>query len=386
MNTFDLAIKGLFRKKLRAALLLASIAIAFAIFGTLAGFLSVLNSGRDSPAAKRLVVLNKINFTQPLPLSYYTRMSALKDVNLLTHLSWFGGYYQDPKELINVFAVEPGSYLDLYDSTIDVPENAKKIFLADKATALVGDGLIRKWGWAVGDHIPISSNIFSKSGGSRTWDFTIAGIFRGRSSNLPTDFMLIRYDYFDTTRSFMKNRIGWIALNAKPSVEPDRLASEIDRLFANSPDETSTQSEKVFNDAFSQQFGNIALVVLWVVGAAFATNLMIVGNTMLMAIRERTLEIAVLKTLGFSRRRILLMILSETILLAVLGGIIGMLVAAIAALQLNQALPGFMRRATMTPEVVGVALCLMLLLGLVTGLVPALNAMRIKIAEALGRT
>jgi putative ABC transport system permease protein len=385
MTDLGLVAKNLFRKKLRAALMIASILVAFLIFGVLAGFYRAFSSGEDRAAADRLVVVNKINFTQPLPISYFNRVRAIEGVRQATFANWFGGYYQEPKNLLIVMAVDPETYFDVYDHEFAPSAGAREAFKQDRTAAVVGEAMARKWGWKVGDHIPISSNIFSQRSGSRTWDFTIVGTFAGRKPENDTNFMVFQYPYFDETRSFQKDTIGWMVLQTTSPSRNDRVAKTIDQMFANSPAETSTDTEKAFNKAFAAQFGNIALIVELVVGAAFVTILMIVGNTMALTIRERTREIGVLKTLGFSGVRILSLVLSESVLLALLGGLPGLGLAALATIGLRRSLANVAPSFAVTPSIALLGLALMVALGIVTGIIPALNAMRLRIAAALGR-
>jgi putative ABC transport system permease protein len=386
VNELVLIRKNLFRKKLRAILMIVSILIAFAIFGVLASFERAFNAGQDRAAADRLVVVNKINFTQPLPISYYNRVAAIDGVREVSHLNWFGGYYQDPRNFLIVMAVEPESYMKLYDSDFVIAPEARSAFIRERTGALVGERMMAKWGWKVGDHIPISSNIFSQKNGSHTWDFTIVGSFAGRTPQNDTNIMLLQYAYFDETRSFGKDQIGWLALRTASSAMNDQVTKAIDQMFANSPYETATDTEKAFNKAFAAQLGNIALIVGLVVGAAFVTILMIVGNTMVMTVRERTREIGVLKTLGFSGGRILRMVLGESILLALIGGLPGLAIAFIVIANMRESLMTFVPTLALPPDIAAAAVGLMLTLGILTGLVPALNAMRLKISAALGRS
>jgi len=386
VNDLVLIRKNLFRKKLRAILMIVSILIAFAIFGVLASFERAFNAGQDRAAADRLVVVNKINFTQPLPISYYNRVAAIDGVREVSHLNWFGGYYQDPRNFLIVMAVEPESYMKLYDSDFVIAPEARSAFIRERTGALVGERMMAKWGWKVGDHIPISSNIFSQKNGSHTWDFTIVGSFAGRTPQNDTNIMLLQYAYFDETRSFGKDQIGWLALRTASSAMNDQVTKAIDQMFANSPYETATDTEKAFNKAFAAQLGNIALIVGLVVGAAFVTILMIVGNTMVMTVRERTREIGVLKTLGFSGGRILRMVLGESILLALIGGLPGLAIAFILIANMRESLMTFVPTLALPPDIAAAAVGLMLTLGILTGVVPALNAMRMKIAAALGRS
>ena len=385
MNDFTLVRKNLFRRKLRAALMIVSILIAFAIFGVLAAFYSGFTALEDVAAANRLMVVNKINFTQPLPIAYYNRVRALQGVRQVTHANWFGGYYQDPKNVLVVFAVEPETYMDIFSRDFEISPEARAAFLRERTAALVGETMARKWGWKVGDRVPIASNIFSQRNGSHTWEFDIVGIFTAKTQQVDTNFMLFQYDYFDETRSFGKDTIGWLVLQTANPTDNDRIAKAIDGMFVNSTAETATDTEKAFNKAFAAQFGNIALIVVLVVGAAFVTILMIVGNTMALTVRERTREIGVLKTLGFTGGRILRLVLGESILLALLGGLPGLALAALAMSALRPSVSNMMPGFALMGDTVAEGIILMLALGLITGMIPALNAMRLKIATALGR-
>jgi putative ABC transport system permease protein len=385
MNDFALVRKNLFRKKLRAWLMIVSILTAFAIFGVLASFGQAFNAGQDVAEADRLVVVNKINFTQPLPIAYFNRVRAIAGVRQVTHFNWFGGYYQDPKNFLIVMAVDPATYMELYGNDIDVPTDAQQAFKRERTGALVGEAMAKKWGWKTGDRVPVASNIFSQKSGSHTWDFDVVGVFAGKKPQIDTNFMVFQYDYFDETRSFGKDFIGWMALRTASPALNDGVIKTIDQLFANSSYETSTDTEKAFNKAFVAQFGNIALIVVLVVGAAFVTILMIVGNTMALSVRERTREIGVLKTLGFSGARILRMVLGEAVLLALIGGLPGLVLAAAFILAIRENLVGLVPQMRLTSEVALAGVALMLVLGIVTGLIPALSAMRLKIATALGR-
>ena len=385
MNDFTLVRKNLFRRKLRAILMIVSILVAFLIFGILAGVYASFTAGEDRAAADRLVVVNKLNFTQPLPIAYYNRVRSVAGVRQVTHANWFGGYYQDPKNFLIVMAVDPETYTDIFSRDFDFAPEARQAFIRTRTGAVVGETMARKWGWKVGDRVPIASNIFSQRNGSHTWDFDIVGIFTGKTPQIDTNLLFFQYDYFDETRSFGKDTIGWLVLQTANPAENDRVAKAIDAMFVNSTAETATDTEKAFNKAFAAQFGNIALIVILVVGAAFVTILMIVGNTMALTIRERTREIGVLKTLGFTGGRILRLVLGESVLLALLGGLPGLALAAFAAALLRPSVSNLLPGFALTGDIVAEAIGLMLALGLITGIIPALSAMRLKIANALGR-
>ena len=386
MNDLVLIRKNLFRRKLRAILMMVSILIAFAIFAVLASFERAFNAGQDRATPDRLVVVNKINFTQPLPISYYNRVAAIDGVAQITHFSWFGGYYQEPRNFIAAFAVDPENWMKLRDTDFVFSPEARAAFIRERTGVLVGARMMEKWGWKVGDHIPISSSIWSQKNGSHAWDFIIVGSFTARIPQADTNVMLMGYDYFNETRSFGKDLINWLALRTTSVAANERVSEAIDGMFANSPYETTTDSEKAFNKAFAAQLGNVALIVELVVGAAFVTILMIVGNTMVMTVRERTSEIGVLKTLGFSGGRILRMVLGESILLALLGGLPGLAVALLLITRVRDSLMSFVPTLSLYPDIAAAAVGLMVVFGIITGLVPALNAMRLNIVTALGRS
>ena len=385
MKYLHIVWKNLMRRKIRTTFTLLSIFVAFLLFGYLMAVRTAFSMGVELAGADRLMVLNKISLIMPIPRNYTGKVQAIDGVKDVTHANWFGGYYQDPKNFIMALAIEPGTYFDVYRSEFDVPPDQLQAFTRDRGSAVVGEKLAQKWGWKIGDRIPIQSNIFSQKSGGHTWDLTIAGIVKGKLEHVDTNFLLFQYPYFDETRSFGKDTIGWLILQTTSPENNDRVAKTIDAMFANSTAETSTDTEKAFGQAFVAQFGNIALIVFLVVGAAFVTLLMIVGNTMALSIRERTREIGVLKTLGFSGPRILAMVLGESVLLALLGGIPGLAIAALIAMALRASLTNVAPAFAVSPTIALQGVALMIALGLITGIIPALNAMRIKIATALGR-
>ena len=386
MNYRVLMRKNLFRHKLRAGLMIVCILTAFAIFGVLASIERSVNAGQDLAAADRLVVVNKISFTQPLPIAYVDRVRAVDGVEQVTHVNWFGGYYQDPKNSVVALAVDPVTYMHVYGKELDISSEARQSFIRDRTGALVGEAMAKKWGWKVGDHVPIASDIFTQKNGSRSWDFTIVGIFNGKKPEVDTNFMVFQYDYFDATRALGQGQIGWMVLRTASPAVNDRVARTIDQMFANSAYETSTDTEKALNKAFVAQFGNIKLIMVLVVGAAFVTILMIVGNTLMMSVRERTREIGVLKSLGFPPSRILRLVLGESVLLALIGGLLGLGLAALFIVSVRDSVGGLLPQIPISPEVALTGLALMLGFGIVTGLIPALNAMRLRIGAALGRS
>lgn len=385
MTDLSLIFANLFSRKLRAILMIVAIFFAFFIFGVLSGVQHGFSSAGGKAAEARLVTLNKINFTQPLPISYVERVRGIDGVALVSYANWFGGYFQKPENFMVAFGVEPETYLAVYRQDIKITDAERATFLADKGSMLVGYKIAEQYGWKVGDRVPLNSNIFfnKSTGGGRTWDFTVAGIIFPATEEADSNFVMFHDSYFSETRTFGRDSAGWLIIE---TVDPKRnaeIGQKIDEMFANSPAETATDTEKAFNQAFLGQIGDIALIITLVVGASFFTILMIVGNTMVMAVRERTKEIGVMKTLGFPSPRIFRMVLGESILLALLGGVPALL-AASGILILMKSAVGFPGLA-LTPVMAAIGVGLMLALGLITGFIPAWNALRLNIVTALGR-
>ena len=383
MTSWGLVWKNLFRKKLRTLLTIFAILVAFAIYGVLAAFQSSLEAPVTGPQVRRMVSTNKINFTETLPFSYFDKIRALPEVKTATHASWFGGYYQEPKNFIIAFAVEPQSYLDAY-TEFQMPPEARAAFLSDRQAILVGKPVADRYGWKAGDRIPLKSDIFFKKDGSDTYEFNVAGVFATNDVPGGDDQVIFNYNYFNEARAFGTDEIGQVIVDPKDPAQNDALALKIDALFANSRAETETRSEAVFGASFVAQAGNIGLIISAVAGAAFVTILLIVANTMMLTVRERTGEIAVLKTIGFTARRIFAMILSESLLLAFIGGLIGLGLAWLGANALS-GMGGFFSNVRLTPQIALTAAGLMAALGLVTGALPAWTAMKTDIIKAFAK-
>lgn len=386
MNEAGLVRRNLFRKKLRAILLIFSIMIAFLIFATLGAFNRTLNAGVDTAAADRLVTVNKINFTVSMPYAYWGRVAGVEGVANVSQANWFGGYYQDPRNFVQTFAVDPETYLRAYPELI-FTQGSAEAFINQRQCLAVGADLARQYGWSLGERIPLNSNIWEKTDGTSVWEFDICGIFDAEDDSVPANYALFHYEYYNEALAFNQDQVGWLIVNTEDPSMNDEVARRIDAMFANSPAETETTTEAAFSQAFIDQIGNIGLIITGVVGAAFATILMIVGTTMVMAINERSKEIAVMKTLGFPAPRIFRMVLTESLLLALIGGLLGVGIAAGLIWLISQSpdISGFLPGLAVGWKVAGYALAFMIALGLITGIIPAYVAMRANIAEAFGK-
>jgi putative ABC transport system permease protein len=384
VNDLTLVRKNLFRRPVRTVLLLVSIFIAFLVFAVLISFNHSIANFNTLPT--RMVTLSKINFTESLPIAHYDRIVRTEGVVDATHLNWFGGYYQDPvKGFLPVFAVDPESYFRVYSEDLQIPAAQREAFFKDRTAMLAAEPVAKRFGWKIGQKIPLNSNIFSQADGGHTWNFTLVGTIPTPPGSSQTGSVLIDYDYFNETITFGRDKVGWVVfLTASPAVN-EKVIQAIDSRFANSADETSTQDEATFNKGFAAQLGDIALVTTLVAGSAFTAILLIVGTTMALAVRERTNEVGVMKTLGFSSGRVLRMVLAESLLLALIGAGLGMLGAVGMLRVITAASGGQMMPMALSMDAVAWSALIALILGLVTGVAPALSAYRLKITDAFAR-
>ena len=376
MTLFDLARKNAWRKPLRSVLLMVSIAVAFLIYGLTASFLNG-TQGTAGASDDLLGVTSASGRMQPLPMAAMFRIAANPDVVAVGYIARLRGFIDVEKNIVAVSAADPrllmtvnGKELGLTPESIDALGQARD-------NVLVGRALAEAQGWIVGKRVTVTAFDTPRQDGGRDWRFEIAGIFEGENAATDTYFMIARYDYVNAARARGKDTVDAFVVRPRTGVSPGGLAAQIDTLFANSGMPTRTQSEKQFLEAFLRQYADIGLIVNLVVGAAFVTLLMIVVNTMIFAVRERTFEIGVLKTLGFSHLRIMALILGETLFIFTVGGGIGLALAKLATILAGPAL-GFVFSA----PVLAHALAIILVLGVATGALPAFNAMRTPIIKA----
>jgi putative ABC transport system permease protein len=383
MKYLHLIWAALFRSKTRTLLTLFSVMTAFFLFGMLDSVRVAFNSGGRVTGANRMVVASRLSITQMLPYSLFSQIQATKGVQKSSYAAWFGGIYQDPKNFFPNFSVGPG-YLDLYPEFKLSPEQ-RRAWEADRTGALVGETLAKKFGWKVGDTIPLQATIFPTKG-SNDWTFKLDGIFRvdDEKRKGQEQMLLFHWKYFDEANDYVKGRVGWYIIQLPNAGVADQVSKSVDALSANSDHETKTQTEEAFNQAFLKQIGDIGLIVTAIMGAVFFTLLLLTGNTMAQAVRERIPELAVLKTIGFSNRSVLMLVLGEAVLLVVMGGVLGLVLAPLAMRAAVKLSGGFIQLpSNLPPESWATGLVLMLAFGVLAGLLPALRGMRLNIVDAL---
>ena len=383
MKFLPLVWSNLRRKKLRTALTLLSIIVAFILFGFLSAIKEALVGGIDIAGANRLIVRHKVSIIQFLPESYKMRMSRIPGVSLATHHTWFGGVYQDPKNFFMQNPVVPEEFLDIHPELI-LPAEQKQAWLQLRTGAIVGRKTADRFHWKIGDKVPIRSTIWAGPNENRVWTFDIVGIYDGRDKNTDTTSLFFRYDYFDEARIGRKGWVGWYTIRISDPSQAADVARRVDAEFENSSAETKTEPEGAFVQAWAGQVGDIALITASILGAVFFTILLVTGNTMSQSVRERTGEWGVLKALGFTSTQVLGFVLTESFFLSITGGIAGLALARILISggdPTGGMLPNFFFP---TADMV-VGLGISVLLGFATGVFPAVQAMRLRVADALRR-
>ena len=383
MTRAGLLAAGFKRHRLRLLLTGASILVGFVLFGYLVAIGKAFEMGVDVAGRDRLIVRHKVSLIQMLPADYEADMERLPGVVDATPLSWFGGIYQDPKNFFGQFPVKPQEYLAMYPE-FELPPEQLEAWLRTKTGAVAGRATATKFGWKVGDRIPIQATVWRPEAGGNTWEFELVGIYDGRYEETDTTQFLFRDDYFQENRAFGEGTIGWYTLKVADPEQATAVAKAVDDTFANSPAETKTETEGAFAQAFANQMGNIGAIVTAILSAVFFTILLVAGNTMAQAVRERTQEIGVLKALGFSDASVLALVLGESVLLAVVFGGLGL---GLGYLMVSQGDPtgGFLPIFFFPPEKLALGAALVLLLGVLAGALPALAAMRLRTVEALRR-
>jgi putative ABC transport system permease protein len=373
-----LILANLFRKKIRTGLTAGSFATALFLFGLLAVVRGAFQQGVDVAGVDRLVVLNKVSLIQPLPLAYRDRLLRIPGVTQATFANWFGGVYQDERNFFPQLAIDREHYRDMFPEFV-VPDDQWQAFLADREGCIVGAALAERFHWKLGDRIPIRGTIFPG-----TWEFNIRGIYHGRRRQDDTTQFWLRWDYLDERTPYRKGFVGWYTVRIASPDDAVHVVRAIDREFANSPWETKTDTEKSFAASFVKQMGNIEALILSIGGVVFVTLLLVTGNTMAITVRERVRELAVLKAIGYPDGFILILIMAETLVVAAVGGGLGLLLAKLFTLR-GDPTRGLLPFFYLQPKAIGLGFLLALAVGLLAGLLPALSAMRLRVVDALRR-
>jgi putative ABC transport system permease protein len=378
MKFLRLIWSNLLRKKVRTTLTIGSFAVALFLFGLLATIQTAFSQGIEVAGVDRLIVRNKISLIMPLPYAYKERMLQISGVKAVTSASWFGGYYQDPKNFFPQFSIDPKGWFAMYPE-FKVPSDEFAAFLTDKEGCLVGRKTAQKYGLKIGDRVPIAASIF---GG--VWEFNVRGVFDGTRKEDDTTPILFHETYLEERRNWGKGLVGWYIVKVDDPDQAAQVSAAIDDTFANSSWETKADTERAFAAGFVKQMGNIQFLILSIGSVVFFTLLLVTGNTLAMSVRERTGELAVLKTIGFTDAAVLWLILGESLLYAVQGAILGLLAVKLFTLS-GDPTKGMLPLFYLAPSKMLLGLLVALLVAMASGIIPALLAMRLRIVDALRR-
>ncbi len=382
MKFRGLIFANLFRKKLRLILTIGSFAVALFLFAFLAVVRGAFNRGADIAGADRLVVINRISIIQPLPLAYRDKILRIPGVKAVTHNNWFGGVYQEEKNFFPQFVIDVENQRTVIPE-LKVPDDQWNNFVKDRQGAIVGAKTAARFGWKIGDHIPIKNALF---GGGPTWDFNIDGIYHSERTGGDEGQFWFQWDYFEERmpQSF-KGNVGWYVIKLDNPDYAVSVAKAIDDMSANSSFETKTETESAFAAGWVKQFGNIQFLIMTIGTVVFFTLLLVTGNTMAISVRERVGELAVLKAIGFTDRSVLFFVLAEALTIALVGGLLGLGLAALAVPALGAALNGLLPTLVLSKAILALGLGLAVLVGGISGLLPGIGAMRMRVVNALRR-
>ncbi|HMD10575.1 MAG TPA: ABC transporter permease [Candidatus Acidoferrum sp.] len=382
MRFRGLIFANLFRKKVRLVLTIGSFAVALFLFAFLAVVRSAFSRGAEVAGADRLITTNRIGLIQTLPISYQDRIAAIPGVKAVTQNHWFGGVYQDEKNFFVQFVIDPDNMRKVMNEFV-VPDDQWANFLKDRQGAVVGVKTAERFGWKIGDRIPIKNSLY---GPTKTWEFNLDGIYHNSRPGGDENQFWIQWKYFDeNVPAFAKSTAGWYVLKLDNPDDAARVGKAIDTMFANSSAETKTETESAFAIGFIKQFGNIEFLIESIGVVVFFTLLLVTGNTMAISVRERISELGVLKAIGYSDRAVLFFVLAESLVIALIGGLVGLGLALLAVPLLGAKLNGLLPSLVLSPAILSLGLGVALIVGAVSGLLPGIGAMRMRVVNALRR-
>jgi putative ABC transport system permease protein len=378
-----LLLANLGRKPARAALTFAALGVAFLLFMLLRAIATAFAGGVTSEGLDRIIVDSKYSLTDNLPLAYVERIRSLEEVDEVTHMTWFAGYVGEPANTFAIHPVEPRSYFDVIKEQ-RIPAATLARFAETRTGAVASASLARRYGWSTGDVIPLRSDLYPKADGSLHWPLTLLGTFEYAPGEADTPLLLFHYEHYnESVAPWGRNQVYWIAARASSPDQVTAAIDAIDGLFENSPDPTRSTPEDEYRRQFARQLGDIGRITTTILAAVFFTIVLLTGNTALQAYRERTAELAVLKTLGFSDARVALLVLGESILLCLAGAAAGIAAALVLEPGMNANLGTLVGGFEMSLHNAIQALGLAAVLGLLVGLPPAWAARRRSIVDGL---
>lgn len=379
MTLSGFIVRNTFRNKRRSLLTLISISFSLLLLTLMISIWRSFYVDQVAPeASRRLIIRDRVSLAFFLPAYYRDKIRSIPGVVAVAPITWFGGRYIDerPEHFFAQLATDPDEYLKVASDKI-VPPDQLKAWQQDRAGALVDVTLAKKYGWKIGDRITLQGTIFEANP-----ELTIRAIYH---RDPPQNALYFNAKYLEESVKWFKGQAGWYAAQIDSADDVARVSSEIDAQFRNSPLQTKTESEKAFQLGFVASLGNVKAFILGICGAVVFTIMLVSANTMAMSVRSRTREVALLKTLGFTRQRVLSIFVSESVALSVAGGTLGILAAVPVIWFLTRSFIALGVPLAMKVNVptAGLSLLVALSLGLVSGYLPAFNASRMNIVEGL---
>lgn len=382
MKYSRLILANLFRKKARLVLTIGSFAVALFLFALLGVVNEAFGRGADVVSANRLMTINRTSIINTIPLSYRDEILRIPGVTYITHDNWFGGVYQDPKNFFPQFVIDPDNQRQVFPELI-VSDDQWNTFLKDRQGAIAGADTAKRFGWKVGDRIPISTTLYGLQ--NKPLEFNLDGIYHGAKPEDDQTQFWLQWEYFkESVPDSIKGQVGWYVVRIADPDDAPRIAKAIDNMYLNSPYETRTETESAFAQGWVKQFGNIKFLIVSIGTVVFFTLLLVTGNTMAISVRERTNELGVLKAIGFSDRAVLGFILGESMAIS-LAGCVGLLLALVAIPALSRAMAGLLPPLLVTVRTMAYGMIAALAVGFASGILPAYGAMRLRVVNALRR-
>ena len=383
MKYWIIILAALNRKRWRTGLTISSLVIAFLLFGLLRSVAVVFTEDIELSGDDRLVVASKYSIIDSMPISYLQRIKSIENVDIVAHQDWFGGTYIDRANFFPKWPVPPKDFLDIYQE-FNISSEEKEAFITTRTGMIAGKKLAERFNWKIGDRIPVIGDIYFMSNGSNLWEFDLVGIFTDIENPGNEEQVFMNYQYFDEAReSYTKGTVGNFIVKLDSKDEGARVAQEIDAMFANSMDETKTYTEKAYQQMFASQIGDIGLIMNSILAAVFFTILLVTGNTMSQSIRERTSELAVFKTIGFSDMTMLILVLIESMVLCLIGAILGLGITAVLMPGLSELISVSLGEISLDSSVIISGIGIAIITAFISGFPPALGAMRLKVVDAL---
>ena len=379
MKLIPLLLANLVRKRIRTSLTFVSLSLAFLLYTLLQAVSNAFAGGVTLAGMERIVIDSKYSLTDNLPLAYVQQIRSLDEVDQVTNVSWFGGYYKTPQNSFATYPVDPESYFDVFEEQ-KISHDALDRFKNTRISAVASRSLAAQYGWKIGDTISITQDIFPQENGSWNWEFQFAGTFHYPEGQL----LLINYDYFnEAVVAWGKDQVGWLVGKVSQPGNIDSTVQTIDEMFENSSDPTRSVTEDEFRRQFASQLGNVGTISSMIMLAVFFTIILLTGNTAARTFAEKIPELAVMKTLGFGEWTLSALVVAEAIVLCVSGGIAGIACALLLEPSLNASFSGMVGRFEIDWQITLNALVLASLLGLMISAYPAFSAYRLAITEAL---